>query len=126
MGRFIKEGNLTSGEKAAKTRFENTKAEVAFLAKYYYKCAVFVVESGVRDIFIVNKQFENLFDRYVYNGEIKSESYQKFKKLISNITFEDLSAAGDAETFANNIAKRMINIPNLGSFETINANFDKF
>ena len=70
--------------KQAQSRLNNTKNEVRYLAGCYYDCAQFVINSGISDIGIVNRQFEQMISVYVSQGKIKKESYNKFRTVLNN------------------------------------------
>ena len=77
------------------SRQQNTRNEVRFLASAYYDCAVFVHNSGFSDINIVNRQFESMLNNYISAGKIKRESYNKFKRIIDQVSSKSFGGAKD-------------------------------
>lgn len=85
----------------AESRKLNTKNEVKFLAGAYYDCAVWVYNSGFRDISMVNQQFEHMVNNYVRANKIKQESYNKFMLLTMQVGFNGLNVT--REKYISNI-----------------------
>lgn len=107
--------------KAAETRANNTAREVAYLAGAYYDCAKFVLNSGIDDLGVVNRQFENMLSTYIQAGKIKRESYSKFKRVLSNVGLGSLS--GTKENFVNTIRSNINSYNTSGVLEKLQSDF---
>lgn len=78
-------GDKKKTSNAAESRLNNTKKEVRFLASAYYDCEAFVLNSGVTDRDLINKQFNTMLGVWLRDCKVKRESYNKFTELLSKV-----------------------------------------
>lgn len=120
-------GDSTKRSKQAESRMANTKAEVNYLASAYYDCAQFVLNSGINDLGVVNKQFEQMISVYVNAGKIKRESYNKFRTIANNTGYTSLK--NGKEAFVASISEGFDNggiAPGNGGLQNMQRDFMEF
>lgn len=88
--------NSDRGKRAAETRAANTRAEVEYMAKVYFEFLQFCKSTGINNMKLANKQFDNMIRPYIELGKIKQESYNKFKSYISNSGINPISMSKEA------------------------------
>lgn len=90
---------------SAKSRINNTRNEVKFIAGAYYDYYNFALNSGYcRSIKDVNFQFGNTVEKFVSNNKIKRESYNRFTRIINKLGPNSINGI-NKDKFVNAILK---------------------